>query len=98
MRGNQPTAQDIELDLFDLVLPSNLLATEESLSPDEEPEEEQINPFKVDTYCGSCRTSVRIYILATSAAVWTLQQLLTGELAIVCSQCSRARFQHGRSQ
>nr|AXU25211.1 E7 protein [Human papillomavirus] len=96
MRGERPSLEDIELDLFDLVLPGNLLA-EESLSPDEEPEEEQIEPYKVDTYCGTCRAGVRIFILATGAAVRTLQQLLFGELTILCTGCSRIRFQHGRS-
>ena len=97
MRGQRPSLEDIELNLFDLVLPGNLLAAEESLSPDEEPEEEQIEPYKVDTYCGTCRTGVRIFILATGAAVRTLQHLLSGELTILCTGCSRIRFQHGRS-
>ena len=51
MRGLEPIPEGIELDLHDLVLPANLIATEESLSPDTESEEEQRYPYKVDTYC-----------------------------------------------
>ena len=43
MRGHAPVIKDIELDFHDLVLPANLLAPEESLSLDEEPERSQKN-------------------------------------------------------
>lgn len=97
MRGLEPIVEGIELDLHELVLPANLIATEESLSPDAEPEEEQRNPYKVDTYCDSCKTGVRIFIVATEASVRTLQHLLLEELSLLCIGCSRTVFQHGRS-
>ncbi|ATQ38415.1 E7 [Gammapapillomavirus 15] len=97
MRGLEPIPEGIELDLHDLVLPANLIATEESLSPDTESEEEQRYPYKVDTYCDSCRTGVRIFIVATASSVRTLQQLLVEELSLLCIGCSRTLFQHGRS-
>ena len=97
MRGNNPTIKDVELDLHDLVLPSNLLA-DESLSPDDLPEEEQHLPFKVDSSCGSCGTGVRLIVVATATGISTLQQILLSDLSIICPHCSRARFHHGRSQ
>lgn len=98
MRGDVATIQDINLNFDELVLPANLLAAEESLSPDEEPEEEPKEPYKVDTYCVNCRTGVRFFVVATSSSIRTLQQLLLGELSLVCIGCSRVRLQHGRSQ
>nr|AEX31158.1 E7 protein [Human papillomavirus] len=97
MRGHAPVIKDIELDFHDLVLPANILAPEESLSLDEEPEEEPKEPYKVDTYCGICKTGVRVFIVATGASVRTLQQLLLCELAFVCIECYRTRLHHGGS-
>ena len=95
MIGAQSNYQDLNIELEDLVLPQNLIA-EESLSPDVDPEEEEQKPYWVDTRCGTCTASVRVCILATSAAVCTLQILLQRELSIVCTRCSKGR-QHGRS-
>lgn len=96
MIGNQPKAQDLNINLEDLVLPENLLS-EESLSPDVDPEEEERQPFRVDTCCGTCNASVRVCIIATSSAVCLLRVLLQGELAIVCTGCSKGRLRHGRT-
>lgn len=95
MIGAQPTIQDVELNLEDLVLPENLIA-EESLSPDADPEEEERQLFLVDTYCGTCKTSVRVCISATSTAVCTFQFLLQNQLSFVCTRCSKGR-RNGRS-
>nr|AYA93819.1 MAG: E7 protein [Human papillomavirus] len=95
MRANEPTLRDINLDLHDLVLPDNLLANE-SLSPDADPEEEELQPFRVDTCCGNCKTGVRLCVFATSAAVQTLQTLLFAELSLVCAGCAKGLFRHGR--
>ncbi|ATQ38429.1 E7 [Gammapapillomavirus 15] len=97
MRGEEPTLEDIELNLHDLVLPANLIAPAESLSPDVEPEEEQPDLYRVDTYCGTCGTGVRIVILATDSSVRTLNILLLGQLSLICTSCFRTRFRHGRS-
>ena len=88
--------QNIDINLEELVLPNNILAPAESLSPDEEPEEEQTDVYRVDTSCGTCGTGVRLFILATAPAVRTLNILLLGELSIICTGCSRTRFHHGR--
>ena len=96
MRGNNPTIKDIELNLHDLVLPANLL-TDESLSPDDFPEEEQQLPFKIDCSCGTCGAGVRLVVLATQIGISTLQQLLTSDLSVICPRCFRGHFHHGRS-
>lgn len=98
MRGHEPDIKDIELDFHDLILPANVLAPEESLSLDEEPEEEPKEPYRVDTSCGVCGTGVRIIVIATCASVRTVQQLLLRELSFVCVECYRTRIHHGGSQ
>lgn len=95
MRGEKPTLQDIHLELQDEVLPINLIA-EETLSTDADPEEEEQQPFTVDTCCHSCKAGVRIVIFATAAAVRTLQLLLFAELGIVCTKCAKELSHHGR--
>ena len=57
MIGNQPSKECLNINLEELVLPQNLIA-EESLSPDVDPEEEERQPFSVDTFCGTCNASV----------------------------------------
>lgn len=95
MIGRQPTLQDIELDLETLVEPVNLYC-EESLSPDSEGEEEDVEViYRVDTYC-DCGTAVRLIVTASDAALRQLQQLLLQDLQIVCPPCARAIFQNGR--
>lgn len=95
MIGNQPSKESLNINLEELVLPQNLIA-EESLSPDVDPEEEERQPFSVDTFCGTCNASVRLCITATSSAVCLLRVLLQGELAIVCVGCSKGRLRNGR--
>nr|AYA93642.1 MAG: E7 protein [Human papillomavirus] len=96
MIGQQPTKESLDINLEDLVLPQNLIA-EESLSPDVDPEEEERQPFWVDTCCGTCSASVRVSILATASAVCLLRVLLQGELSIVCTGCSKGRLRNGRT-
>lgn len=96
MIGQQPTKENLDINLEELVLPQNLIA-EESLSPDVDPEEEERQPFWVDTCCGTCNASVRVSILATASAVCLLRVLLQGELCFVCTGCSKGRLRNGRS-
>lgn len=95
MHGNSVTMRDITLDLEEIVMPSNLLCGEESLSPDLE---EERATYKVDTLCDDCKTGIRICLVATETGVRHLQQLLTGELSLLCPGCSRVRLNNGRSQ
>lgn len=96
MRSNKPTIPDINLELHDLVLPANLL-TNESLSPDDVPEEEQLLPYRVDTSCDTCRAGVRLVVVTSVQSIQLLQQLLATDLNLLCPRCYRGLFQHGRS-
>lgn len=95
MIGKAPTINDIELDLEELVEPISLYC-EESLSPDTEGEEEDVEViYRVDSYC-ECGAAVRLVITASDSALRTLQQLLTEDLTIVCPTCARNLVQNGR--
>ena len=97
MRGNVATLKDIELHLEELVMPMNLLSNE-SLSPDETPEEEQVSPFKVDSQCHNCNQCIRICVIATAGAILLLEQLLLStDLSLLCPGCARTRLRNGRS-
>mgnify|MGYP002759076618 CR=1 FL=1 len=95
MQGKHPTIKDINLELSELVIPENLLCNE-SLSTDEEPEEEQVTPYQVDSWCPNCNKGVRVCVLATSFAIQAFQRLLTQQLQFVCPGCSRVIFRNGR--
>lgn len=97
MIGNEVNIRDIELNLDALVLPENLLS-DEALSPDLVPEEEEQLAYRVDTCCNSCGTGVRISVLATRSAIRSLQSLLLQDLSLFCAQCSRLHLQDGRSR
>ncbi|AEM24608.1 transforming protein [human papillomavirus 137] len=98
MRGNSPTVENIELDLEPLVLPANLLSNE-SLSSDEELEEERdYSPFQIDSYCHSCQRRVRVCVVARAGAIQSLEvHLLSNNLSFLCASCSKTILQHGRN-
>lgn len=91
MQGSVTTIPDIVLDT--LVLPANLVC-DESLSPDVEPEEEQI--YKVDSICHTCGTRLRVCTIASVTAIRRLQTLLLADLHFLCPSCARALCHHGR--
>lgn len=95
MQGKRPTIKDIDLDLNELIMPENLLSNE-SLSTDEEQEEEQLTPFKVDSWCPNCHQAIRVCVLATAAAIRRFEVLLVTDLSFVCPGCSRHIFRNGR--
>ncbi|ATQ38201.1 E7 [Gammapapillomavirus sp.] len=96
MRGNRATIKDIELELSELVMPANLLSNE-SLSPDDTPEEEQVSPFKVDSLCEHCNNCIRICVIATTGGIRLLEQLLlASQLSFLCPGCARTTVRHGR--
>ncbi|AHC00345.1 E7 [Human papillomavirus 172] len=97
MRGPAPRAGDIELELESLVLPQNLLSNE-SLSPDTEgqPEEVEQVPYKVDTCCWACGAGVRLCVVASRLSILTFEQLLIGELSLLCPPCSKIYCRNGR--
>lgn len=92
MRGEVATIPDIVLDT--LVLPANLLSNE-SLSPAEELEEEQI--YKVDSVCHCCGARLRVCVSASVTAIRTLQVLLLRDLHLLCPSCARELCHHGRT-
>lgn len=97
MRGTAPTIADINLDLNNLVLPSNLLSNE-VLQPEEEQLEEELSPFRIDTCCFCCNSRVRITVFAVAFGIRFLEHLLLDEkLAICCPGCARRAGNHGRS-
>nr|AYA93885.1 MAG: E7 protein [Human papillomavirus] len=97
MRGQEATIKDISLELEELVIPANLLSNE-SLSPDETPEEEQVAPFKIDSLCPHCNKCIRLCVTATAGAIYFLERLLlSSELCFLCPACARTTVRHGRS-
>ncbi|AUB51283.1 E7 protein [Human papillomavirus type 216] len=96
MQGKEPSLKDITLELSDLVMPENLLSNE-SLSADEDPEEEQVTPYRVDSCCPNCHKRVRVCVLATDFAIYQFERLLLEQLQFICPGCSRVIFSHGRT-
>lgn len=95
MQGDVATLPDIILE--SLVLPLNLLCNEpnESLSTDEEPEEEQF--YKVDSVCHTCGARLRVCVVASTFAIHTLHSLLLQELHLLCPKCAKQICHHGRA-
>ena len=91
MRGEIATIPDIVLE--SLVLPANLVCNE-SLSPDEEPEEEQY--YKVDSACHNCGARLRVCVVASAVAIRKLQLLLLSDLNFLCPTCARQLCENGR--
>lgn len=89
MRGNAPTIRDIELEPQELILNANLLS-DESLSPDDIPEEEPKIAYKVDSSCCTCSASVRLVVSATNQGIKHLEYLLLGDVDIICARCVRS--------
>ncbi|ANG08982.1 E7 [Human papillomavirus 191] len=97
MIGPENKVGDIELQLDELVMPANLLS-DEVLSPNEDEEEVEFVPYRVDSSCSVCKALIRFHVTASDQGIRGLQQLLLSELSFVCLTCSRAtcRRQNGR--
>lgn len=102
MIGKEVTVQDIVLELSEVqpeVLPVDLFCEEEL--PNEETEEELDTErivFKVTAPCGcsNCEVKLRIFVHATEFGIRAFQQLLTGDLQLLCPEC-RGNCKHGGS-
>ena len=100
MIGKEVTVQDIVLELSEVqpeVLPVDLFCEEEL--PNEETEEELDTErivFKVTAPCGcsNCAVKLRIFVHATEFGIRAFQQLLTGDLQLLCPEC-RGNCKHG---
>ena len=86
MRGEKATIPDIELE--ELVLPSSLLS-DESLSPDETPEEVELSHYRIDSVCVNCTANMRLCVRASVTAIRLFHQLLLLDLHLLCPGCSR---------
>ncbi|ATQ38596.1 E7 [Gammapapillomavirus 24] len=94
MQGEIATIKDIVLDMCEIVIGSDLLCAEESLSSDSEEEHEL---FKIDTGCDNCKTGIRVCVRSSNRGIRHLQNLLNKEVSFLCPGCSRNLFRHGRS-
>ena len=97
MIGPEIKVGDIELQLEELVMPADLLS-DEVLSPDEDEEEElDEQPYRIDSLCRVCKTSIRLYVSTSDQGIRRLQQLLFSDLSFICTRCTRTSFrQNGR--
>ncbi|QHQ97054.1 E7 protein [Felis catus papillomavirus 6] len=94
MIGVNPSIKDIELDLTELVLPENLLS-DESLETEEVEPPPESQAYRILTDCGVCKTTVRLFVLATVGQIRTQQELFLAGLNIICLACCRNLRQHG---
>ncbi|ATQ38262.1 E7 [Gammapapillomavirus 7] len=93
MHGTVANIKDIILeDINDLILPVNLLSGED-LSAEAELEPAHV-PYKIVAYC-LCGARLKFCVAASPEGIRRFQQLLLGELLLLCSGCSK-RSRHGR--
>lgn len=101
MIGKEVTVRDIVLELSEVqpeVLPVDLFCDEEL--PNEQQAEEELDidrvVFKVIAPCGCscCEVKLRIFVNATNRGIKTFQELLTGDLQLLCPEC-RGNCKHG---
>lgn len=102
MIGKEVTVQEFVLELSEVqpeVLPVDLLC-EEELPNEQEEEESNIERtvFKIVAPCGCsfCEVNLRIFVNATESGIRALQELLIGDLQLLCPEC-RGNCKHGGS-
>lgn len=94
MIGEKSSLQSLVIELEEEVTPFSL-ECEESLSPDTEGEEEELDKFNIITNC-TCGASVCLIVEATPAAIRTLHLLLQQEVKVICPLCAEDLLRHGR--
>lgn len=92
MIGKEATIPDIELELQQLVQPTDLHCYEE-LSEEETEEEPRRIPYKIVAPCCFCDSKLRLVVLATHAGIRSQEELLLGEVQLVCANC-REKLRH----
>ncbi|CAA75471.1 E7 [Human papillomavirus 80] len=92
MIGKEATIPDIELELQELVQPTDLHCYEE-LSEEETEEEPQHIPYKIVAPCCFCESKLRLIVVATSFGIRAQEELLFGEVKLVCPGC-REKLRH----
>lgn len=93
MHGTVPDIKDIVLeDVNELILPVNLLS-DEDLSAEAELDSAHV-PYQIIAYC-LCGSRLKFSVAASPEGIRRFEQLLLGELLLLCTGCSN-RFRHGR--
>lgn len=92
MIGKEATIPDIVLELQQLVQPTDLHCYEE-LSEEETEEEPRRIPYKIVAPCCFCDSKLRLVVLATHAGIRSQEELLLGEVQLVCANC-REKLRH----
>nr|WAB53699.1 E7 [human papillomavirus 101]CAD1807591.1 E7 protein [human papillomavirus 101]CAD1807681.1 E7 protein [human papillomavirus 101] len=98
MRGKKATIGDVKLELSPLVLPANLLCDELVTEEEEQQDEQALSPYRIVTDCGQCHKTLALHVLATDGAIRSVEQLLCGDLELVCASCIRAQRHGGQRQ
>lgn len=88
MIGVAPTIKDVNL------YPVNNV----DLSCDEVSLEVEQYPYKIVGHCVGCNQGIKLYVCTTRDGILKLQQQLADELGILCADCGRHSFQHGRQK
>ena len=92
MIGKQPTIPDVVLELQELVQPTDLHCYEE-LTEEPAEEEQCLTPYKIIVAC-KCGTRLRLYVFATDLGIRAQQELLLGEVQLVCPECREKLRRH----
>lgn len=93
MIGKQATIPDIVLELQELVQPTADLHCYEELTEEETEEESRHTPYKIVAACGLCGARLRLFVLATVFGIRTQQEILLGEVQLLCPEC-REKLRH----
>lgn len=94
MIGKEATIPDIVLELQQLVQPTDLHCYEELSEEETETEEEPRRiPYKIVAPCCFCGSKLRLIVLATHAGIRSQEELLLGEVQLVCPNC-REKLRH----
>ncbi|AEP82735.1 E7 [Canis familiaris papillomavirus 9] len=99
MIGKDATLRDIVLE--EQPTPLDNLWCDEELAPSDDEEEESppnqnLKPFRIQTYCGTCGRGIRIVVLCTQDGIHSLESLLCRNTSLCCPTCAATyRFEHG---
>lgn len=92
MIGKEATIPEVVLELQELVQPTADLHCYEELTEEPAEEEQCLTPYKIVAGCG-CGARLRLYVLATNLGIRAQQELLLGDIQLVCPEC-RGRLRH----
>lgn len=91
MRGGEVDLRDIVLQAIEEQEPGEVdLRCYENFE-----EVEPRNPYRILIQCPFCQTRLRLWVLANSAAIRVLEELLVTNIDLVCSRCAQQRNYNG---